>query len=58
MLKQEDQSTRKNHSGVTTEPVSINRKETWQKEINRNIKTSGVQTRNKVYVCILFKKVV
>jgi len=37
MLKQEDQSTRKNHSGVTTEPVSINRKETWQKEINRNI---------------------
>jgi len=37
MQNQEDQSTRKNHSEVTTEPVSINRKETWQKEINRNI---------------------
>jgi hypothetical protein len=30
MQKQEDQSTRKNQSGVTTEPVSINRKETLQ----------------------------
>jgi len=55
MQNQEDQSKRRNQSGVTTEPVSINRIITSQKEINRNIKTSGVQTRNKVYVCILFK---
>jgi hypothetical protein len=46
MQKQEDQSMRKNHSGVTTEPVSINRIITLQKEISRKIKTSGVQIRN------------
>jgi len=55
MQKQEDQSTRRNQSGIAIEPVSINRKETWQKEINRNNKTSGIQVRNKVYVCILSK---
>jgi hypothetical protein len=46
MQKQEDQSTRRNQSGVTTEPVSINRIITLQKEINRNNKTSRVQVRN------------
>jgi hypothetical protein len=47
MQKQEDQSTRKNHSGVTTEPVSTG-----------IFKHQEIQVRNKVYVCILFKKVV
>jgi hypothetical protein len=55
MQEQEYKTKCKSQSGVTTEPVSTNRNETLLKEINRNIKTSGVQIRNKVYVCILFK---
>jgi len=35
MLKQEDQTRGKNQSGVTTEPVSINRKETIAERIKQ-----------------------
>jgi hypothetical protein len=46
MQGQEYKTKCKNKPGVTTELVSTNRKGTLQKEINRNNKTSGVQTRN------------